>query len=313
MLQSLMWRSYYRNSIVRRGISTILKGEEVGHEFRGNQWTEGQGGGRQEKPSEEKPKAERTIKTNWNSLLSSREVNQALKENYKIGRCTAIGPSKSERIEWGRKLGNLLDQTCQKYPGLQDLLVRHKGISVVEMDSVSRTLANDGNSTTNGLYTSPSGYGGGARIQVLIGGEFSDWTPGPIAPRGSWHPVQDNRSGDTWNHELGHHIHRTCLTTKWRERWSDVVEKAASDAGLSGGEKKYLEANISTYAGTNAREYEGGGDKFLGSRSYSHDQKYGEGFAESFCKFVSPYYKGDLPKPIHDFMTKIMEPKKKKG
>jgi hypothetical protein len=299
MLQSVMWKEYYRNSSARRGISTILKGEEVGHEFRGNQWTEGQGEGRE-------PSGGSRQKVDWDGLKGPREINRALKENYKISRCTD-----GLKGEYARKVGQTLDRICEKSPGLQDLLLRKKGLSAIDMDPLSTRVENSISSVAVGSYSQPSGYGGGASIQMAIGGEYGNWAPGQMAPQGSFHPTVGMRASDTFTHELGHHVHLTCMTKPQRERWSGMMDAAIAKEGLTGYESTYLRHNISEYAASRALGFTD--DKWERTITYDHDQKYQEAFAESFSKYVSPYYKGDLPKPIHDFIEKTLAPKVKKG
>jgi hypothetical protein len=107
--------------------------------------------------------------------------------------------------------------------------------------------------------------------------------------------IGGNNLGDVVHHELGHHM-QFALGSSTRDKWDTLVK--------DNGGQDWLGSNVSTYARTSY------GKKFM---EKNRQCKYSEGFSESFTKFTNPNYQGDLPKPIHDFMTEQFKIAKKKS
>lgn len=100
------------------------------------------------------------------------------------------------------------------------------------------------------------------------GGKEAD----PPLPKIGSYAVSAGPAG-TLRHEYGHAVEVMAGEAKMRE-----FRKAAG--GL-----RELSGTLSTYGSSN----------------------YHEAFAESFARFTHPQYKGDLPKPIHDYMEKLLK------
>lgn len=102
-------------------------------------------------------------------------------------------------------------------------------------------------------------------------------------------------------HELGHHFAHAKGKKLWEE-WDSMVDKLVKE------DPDYMH-QISTYAAAKTDPGRLLPEAFCGI--------YGEGLAESFAAYIHPRYKGELPKPIHDFMAKhvdgITTQKKKLG
>jgi hypothetical protein len=164
---------------------------------------------------------------------------------------------------------------------MQDLHDRHPSVDALLGPTKPTITMHQGNSVP-GRRNTPGMYLPGADKLYVAWGKSAQ--SNSDLQLGGW--TAATGPNHTFRHEMGHAVHVRAMRLPHTDDRSDVAfSRAVREAAGNQGTTQFVSSRISQYAATNMKET----------------------FAESFAAFTHPRYRSDLPKPIHDYFTRLLK------